>query len=340
MRITTENGKSLRVTRLVELVVKLLGERKRRHKEIREAEEKLSCINRKISGILVNWYRDKNDFITEEAFMKTEQGYDRLMQALLDMKKNFEDQIHSFEDQMHSLSEHIVRANVDDLRHVFEQKKAALMECVKGVDQKIFDCVAEIEEYKRMYSDLRALKEKLHELGADSIQMPELIPTGNLGGMIEARIQQLGAEGREAPKIGAPEVGVTRAQAQAARISQKKSEAIEIGTNEAGRVEEPSAPVCTVEQGAMLQTGGQKATVPAEFFDYLTRAATEAIGPMAQRVLREQISALGESRDAFPRIKLRELVELVSREILNETMRARFQNRIFQEIYALKTLRD
>jgi hypothetical protein len=61
---------------------------------------------------------------------------------------------------------------------------------------------------------------------------------------------------------------------------------------------------------------------------------------MAQRVLREQISALGESRDAFPQMKLRELVELVSREILNETMRARFENTIFQEIYAPRTLRD
>ena len=272
--------------------------------------------------------------------MRTEQSYDRLMQTLLDMKKNFEDQIHSFEDQMHSLSEHIVRANVDDLRHVFEQKKAALIECVVRIDQKIFDCVAQVEEYKRMYSDLGALKEKLRELGADSIEMPESLPTGNLGGMIEARIQRLGADGRGGPKIGPPEVGVTGAQAQAARIFQKKSETIEIGTNETERVEGSSAPVCGVEQGARLQTGSQNARVSAEFFDYLTRAATEAIGPMAQRVLREQISALGESRDAFPRIKLRELVELVSREILNETMRARFQNRIFQEIHALKTLRD
>ena len=83
----------------------------------------------------------------------------------------------------------------------------------------------------------------------------------------------------------------------------------------------------------------QTATVSQQFFEYMTRIATAAMGPMAHLVLRDQISALGESRDAFPQIKLSDLIEVVSREILNETMRARFQDMMFQEIDALKTLR-
>ena len=71
----------------------------------------------------------------------------------------------------------------------------------------------------------------------------------------------------------------------------------------------------------------------------MTRIATAAMGPMAHLVLRDQIAALGESRDAFPRIKLKQLVDLVSREILNEIMRTRFQKMMFQEIEALKTVR-
>jgi hypothetical protein len=85
--------------------------------------------------------------------------------------------------------------------------------------------------------------------------------------------------------------------------------------------------------------GAEGATVSPQIFDYMTRAATKAMGPMAYLVIRDQISALGESRDAFPQTKLRELIELVSREILNEMMRARFQNTMLQEIDALKTLR-
>ena len=71
----------------------------------------------------------------------------------------------------------------------------------------------------------------------------------------------------------------------------------------------------------------------------MTRTATAAMGPMASLVLRDQISALGESRDAFPQVKLRELIDLVSREILNETMRSHFQEMMFQEMDALKSLR-
>jgi hypothetical protein len=70
----------------------------------------------------------------------------------------------------------------------------------------------------------------------------------------------------------------------------------------------------------------------------MTRAATEAMGPMANRILGDQISALGESRTAFPQVKLAELIQQVSQEILNDTMRVRFQNTMLREIAALKTM--
>ena len=78
--------------------------------------------------------------------------------------------------------------------------------------------------------------------------------------------------------------------------------------------------------------------VSLQFFDRMTRAATEAMGPMANRILGDQISALGESRHAFPQAKLAELILRVSGEILNETMRARFQKTMISEIATLKTM--
>jgi general secretion pathway protein A len=80
-------------------------------------------------------------------------------------------------------------------------------------------------------------------------------------------------------------------------------------------------------------------TVPAQFFEYMTRIAIAAMGPMAPLVLQDQMSALGEPRESFPQPKLKELIELVSREILNETMRFRFQEMMFQELEALNTAR-
>jgi hypothetical protein len=63
------------------------------------------------------------------------------------------------------------------------------------------------------------------------------------------------------------------------------------------------------------------------------------MGPMAQVVLRDQISALGESRESFPQVKVQDLIESFSREILNDAMRGRFQNAMSHEIDALKTFR-
>jgi hypothetical protein len=59
---------------------------------------------------------------------------------------------------------------------------------------------------------------------------------------------------------------------------------------------------------------------------------------MANRILGDQISALGESRHEFPQGRLAELILRVSGEILNETMRARFQKAMINEIATLKTI--
>jgi MSHA biogenesis protein MshM len=80
-------------------------------------------------------------------------------------------------------------------------------------------------------------------------------------------------------------------------------------------------------------------TVASQFFDFMARAAAEGIGPMAKLIIGDQISELGESRDSFPQKKLAELIERVSREIFNETMRARFLDKMAQAVSALQTMR-
>ena len=80
-------------------------------------------------------------------------------------------------------------------------------------------------------------------------------------------------------------------------------------------------------------------TVASQFFDFMARAATEGIGPMAKLIIDDQIADLGESRDSFPQKKLAELIERVSREIFNDTMRARFLDKMEQAVSALQTMR-
>jgi hypothetical protein len=69
--------------------------------------------------------------------------------------------------------------------------------------------------------------------------------------------------------------------------------------------------------------------------DLMMAALTEAMGPMAPLVVREQIDAMGESLQSFPKQRLGQLVEVTSREILSEGLKARYRNLMSEEIRAI-----
>ena len=146
-------------------------------------------------------------------------------------------------------------------------------------------------------------------------------------------------QGTEAPaKIAPPDLGPLRMKVPAPRITPKRVETNGSESNGNGRPEVPGIPLRQSDRVKLSQFATRGPAVSLHFFDRMTRAATEAMGPMATRILGDQISALGESRNAFPQAKLAELILRVSGEILNETMRARFQKTMITEIATLKTM--
>jgi type II secretory pathway predicted ATPase ExeA len=98
-------------------------------------------------------------------------------------------------------------------------------------------------------------------------------------------------------------------------------------------------PLNRINQIAAPDSAAKEQTVAPQFFNFMARAAAEGIGPMAKLIVSDQISDLGESRDSFPQKKLAELIERVSREIFNETMRSRFQDTMAQAVSALQLMR-
>jgi hypothetical protein len=65
--------------------------------------------------------------------------------------------------------------------------------------------------------------------------------------------------------------------------------------------------------------------VAEKFFLSVRDALTDAMGPMAQIVLSEHVRLLGATLDRFPREKVDPLIESVSREIFDESVRERFR---------------
>jgi general secretion pathway protein A len=76
--------------------------------------------------------------------------------------------------------------------------------------------------------------------------------------------------------------------------------------------------------------------VPLSFLEVLIAALTDAMGPMAKIVLRDQIKTLGESTERFPNTKVEMLLESVSCEILDDGMRGRFRKQMLQQIRTLQ----
>jgi chromosome segregation ATPase len=68
-------------------------------------------------------------------------------------------------------------------------------------------------------------------------------------------------------------------------------------------------------------------TMPAECFDDLIAELTDAVGPIAKLILRDQLEAFGASFEAFPKGQVTELLDLLADEILEPHAKAHFRAR-------------
>src|SRR5215471_5672061 len=67
-----------------------------------------------------------------------------------------------------------------------------------------------------------------------------------------------------------------------------------------------------------------KETMPTNILDRVTHELTQIMGPMAPVIVRDKVASLGESMEKFPNSRVRELLVIISKEILNENAKARF----------------
>lgn len=74
--------------------------------------------------------------------------------------------------------------------------------------------------------------------------------------------------------------------------------------------------------------------VPPDFFDRVTHELTQSIGPMAPMIIHDHVKALGESMEKFPNSRVRELLDILSKEILDVNGKARFR------MYFAKQMRE
>ena len=86
----------------------------------------------------------------------------------------------------------------------------------------------------------------------------------------------------------------------------------------------------TGEAMASLAADAGLENVSPEFFKQLTLELTQTIGPMAPLIVRDHVKAFGETIEQFPKARVKELLEAVSSEILDEKVKTGFRERIAQ----------
>ena len=68
--------------------------------------------------------------------------------------------------------------------------------------------------------------------------------------------------------------------------------------------------------------------VSPKFFEKLILELTQTIGPMAPLIVRDHVKSLGETMEQFPKARIKELLETVSSEILDDKVKTGFRERI------------
>ena len=175
----------------VEKLVKLLADDSRVDDRIRATHAALALAKKRVTESLAQHYLATGEPRVQipEDLMREEQSYERLLQALQDMKSEIAKQIRPVEQQ-------IIQANVDHLRQSFSQESRRLSKCLEEIDDNILACRQYLQDYERIRSGLKMLNEKLIQLGADAIPIPDGLATTDLGEIVRQRIEHLRAQGK------------------------------------------------------------------------------------------------------------------------------------------------
>src|SRR2546428_4063960 len=172
-------------------LAKLLADDARLDEKIRDTKAALSVIQKRVSELLAQHYiatKEPRVQIPED-LMKEEEAFERLLQALQDMKSEITKQIRPVEEQ-------IIEANRDHLRQSFTQESRKLNKCLEEIDDNILACRQYLQEYDRIRAGLYGLNERLSQLGAEALQVPDNLPSSDVEEIVRQRIEYLRSQGK------------------------------------------------------------------------------------------------------------------------------------------------
>ena len=170
----------------VERLAKLLADETRLEEKIRDTKAALSIVQKECQNHFAKHYIAMKEprIQMPEDLMREEESFERLLQALQDMKSEIAKQIRPVEEQ-------IIQANVDHLRQTFTKESRRLCKCLEEIDDNILACRQYLEDYERIRSNLHNLNERDFSARRGVACAPDGLPTLDLGEIVRERIEYL-----------------------------------------------------------------------------------------------------------------------------------------------------
>jgi len=121
--------------------------------------------------------------------MKTEPGHDTMFEALVALRNNLHEKLALLDEQIRS-------AQLKRLEESFRQQSDALAECLDGIDQQLMALAVYVDDYRRLYSSLNDLNEKIPHFGGSPHAMPEAMEGEDLTAILAARLDRLKSQAK------------------------------------------------------------------------------------------------------------------------------------------------
>jgi hypothetical protein len=113
---------------------------------------------------------------------------ERLMNVILQMQINLAHITETFQQQTAEVRQ--------QLEVIFEEEKKVLDGCLNGIDERLRECSAFVEDYKKHYAELSAMSDRLRRLGTEPISLPVSLPADRVEGVVAWRLRELRAQGK------------------------------------------------------------------------------------------------------------------------------------------------
>jgi hypothetical protein len=103
-----------------------------------------------------------------------------------------------------------------------------------------------------------------------------------------------------------------------------------IGAAAAGQTNGDAESLSAAQSNGPNHATGDRGMVPIGLFDRMARELTSIMGPLAPAIIHYDVIALCESMDAFPRRRLLELLDTVTREMTDESLKRTFREKFIK----------